>query len=254
MTNLSMKTQVLIIRALCVVIAVYGVTVYGFEVRHFFMAAAGFYIFTRIGGDVGFHRYFCHQSFRTNRFSEISLLVLGTLANIGSSLTWVGAHHAHHAHSDREGDPHSPSRIGVYRVFALKWDEFHFSVSSFRKLPNKKIHTFFHKYYLETVLIFMILLGLLSFEVLVYFYAVAIVYSFFATGIVNTVGHLWGYRNFDTNDNSRNNLLVHLFSLGGGMHNNHHAYPARYDYSATHWYEIDPAAIFIRLFLLKRGH
>jgi fatty-acid desaturase len=252
MTNLSMKNQVVTVRVLCLAIAIYGVSIYGFEVRHFFMMAAGFYVFTRIGGDVGFHRYFCHHSFRTHRFFEIFLLVLGTLANIGSSLTWVGAHLAHHAHSDREGDPHSPSRIGIYRVFALDWDHFHFPVSSFRRLPNKQVHTFLHKHYLETVLIFMMILGFINSELLVYFYALAIIYSFFATGIVNTVGHLWGYRNFDTADKSHNNLIVHILSLGGGMHNNHHAHPSRYDYSASRWYEIDPAAILIRALFIKR--
>jgi fatty-acid desaturase len=67
--------------------------------------------------------------------------------------------------------------------------------------------------------------------------------------LVNSVTHLWGYRNFETSDNSRNNLLIPLITSGEGWHNNHHAYPR----SARHglgWREPDVAWLTIRL--LKR--
>jgi stearoyl-CoA desaturase (delta-9 desaturase) len=66
---------------------------------------------------------------------------------------------------------------------------------------------------------------------------------------VNSVTHLWGYRNYDTPDNSRNNMLIGLLAGGEGWHNNHHAAPA----SARHghkWWEFDLAWLMIRLLML----
>lgn len=250
--KLSMKSQVLTIRAICALVTGFGLLHFGLDWSALFMMMSGFYLFTRIGGDVGFHRYFCHRCFQTSRLAESALLILGTLSNIGSSITWVGTHLAHHAKSDKQGDPHSPSRIGIWRVITLNWDDFSFPVSSIRRLKDNPLHNFTHRYYLWIILLFMALLASLHLKVFVFFYCAAIVYSFLATGIVNSVGHLWGYRNFETNDRSQNNLFVHLISLGGGMHNNHHAHPEKYDYSAKKWYEIDPAAYIIKL--LKTSH
>jgi stearoyl-CoA desaturase (delta-9 desaturase) len=66
-----------------------------------------------------------------------------------------------------------------------------------------------------------------------------------ATWMVNSVCHLWGYRNYSTTDRSRNNWLVAILTLGGGWHNNHHANTR----SARHghkWWEIDPTYLVIR--------
>jgi stearoyl-CoA desaturase (delta-9 desaturase) len=69
------------------------------------------------------------------------------------------------------------------------------------------------------------------------------------TWSVNSITHLWGYRNYDTPDNSRNNLIIALLNSGEGWHNNHHADPR----SARHghkWWELDLAWLTIRFFML----
>ncbi len=66
---------------------------------------------------------------------------------------------------------------------------------------------------------------------------------------MNSVTHLWGYRNYETPDNSRNNILIGLLAGGEGWHNNHHAAPT----SARHghrWWEFDAAWLTIRVFML----
>ena len=71
------------------------------------------------------------------------------------------------------------------------------------------------------------------------------------TWSINSITHLWGYRNYDTPDGSRNNVLIGLISNGEGWHNNHHADPA----SARHghrWWEFDVAWLTIRL-LMRAG-
>ena len=57
---------------------------------------------------VGFHRYFAHKTFKTNRFIEIVLAILGSMSAQGSVIAWVSVHRCHHQYSDTEGDPHSP--------------------------------------------------------------------------------------------------------------------------------------------------
>jgi stearoyl-CoA desaturase (delta-9 desaturase) len=69
---------------------------------------------------------------------------------------------------------------------------------------------------------------------------------------VNCVGHSWGYRNFNTADQSRNNQWVQTVSLGEGLHNNHHAYAKLYDFAIKKG-ESDISAWFIEKFLAVDG-
>ena len=75
---------------------------------------------------------------------------------------------------------------------------------------------------------------------------VRLVYSWHATWAVNSIGHLWGYRNYDTADNSRNNWLVTLITNGGGWHNNHHGDPRSAAHGHHRWWEIDLVYLTIR--------
>jgi stearoyl-CoA desaturase (delta-9 desaturase) len=67
---------------------------------------------------------------------------------------------------------------------------------------------------------------------------VRLVFVLHATWMVNTASHIWGYRNYETTDDSRNNWLVAIVSYGEGWHNNHHAYP-RMAKHGHRWWEID---------------
>lgn len=207
----------------------------------------GYFLFTRIGSDVGFHRYFTHKSFKANGFVEKLLLILGTLDCKGSMYSWVVSHIAHHAHTEKEGDPHSPHRIGVFRVWMIDWEKFPVASKSIAPYLRQPLYRFTHEYYLWIVAAFAFVLAAIDLHLLVYFYFVPMVYSIHMTGIINTVGHSIGYRNFNTDDESRNNLVVNFLSLGGGLHNNHHARPSSSSQATSRWYEIDPAAAVIRL-------
>src|SRR5215203_2978253 len=66
------------------------------------------YLITAAGITVGFHRMLTHRSFRTHKATEYAFAVLGTMAVQGSVIAWVADHRKHHAHTDVEGDPHSP--------------------------------------------------------------------------------------------------------------------------------------------------
>jgi stearoyl-CoA desaturase (delta-9 desaturase) len=81
--------------------------------------------------------------------------------------------------------------------------------------------------------------------------AVRTVFTYHTTGFVNSASHKWGYRNFETHDDSRNNWWVALLSWGEGWHNNHHAHQR----SARHglrWFEIDVTYWSLRVLELMR--
>src|SRR5437588_1276098 len=69
---------------------------------------AAFYLTTAVGVTVGFHRLLTHRSFQTHPSVERAFAILGSLSVQGSVLDWVADHRKHHAHTDEEGDPHSP--------------------------------------------------------------------------------------------------------------------------------------------------
>jgi fatty-acid desaturase len=87
------------------------------------VAGVVLYLLTVIGVTMGFHRLLTHRSFQTPRPVEYFLTVLGCLANQGGGLQWVATHRKHHAHGDREGDPHSP-RDGIWWAHLLWWMPF----------------------------------------------------------------------------------------------------------------------------------
>jgi stearoyl-CoA desaturase (Delta-9 desaturase) len=78
------------------------------------------YGLTGLGVTVGFHRYFTHRSFSTNRPIRAVLGILGSAAIEGPIISWVADHRKHHAFSDRKGDPHSPHVGHGERFHALR--------------------------------------------------------------------------------------------------------------------------------------
>jgi stearoyl-CoA desaturase (delta-9 desaturase) len=171
----------------------------------------------------------------------------------GSALTWVANHRKHHALSDKDGDPHSPRDGGLWSH--ILW----FCPNYGRKyeddivdryapdLQKDKGLVFLHK----TFIFWHIAMGaaLLSIgwigwdrytgiSFLVWGMFVRMVYVFHVTWFVNSATHMWGYRNYETSDDSRNLWWVGLLSFGEGWHNNHHAYQ-RMAAHGHKWWEID---------------
>src|SRR3954462_10774478 len=73
---------------------------------------AGCYVLTGYGVTLGFHRLLTHRSFQTHRWVEDALAIAGSMAVQGPVMSWVADHRKHHAHTDREGNPHSPHGHG----------------------------------------------------------------------------------------------------------------------------------------------
>ena len=86
--------------------------------------AAVMYMLTAVGITVGFHRLLTHRSFQTSKPVEYAFAILGSMAVQGPVVSWVADHRKHHAHTDEEGDPHSPHvgrEAGLRGMFAGLW-------------------------------------------------------------------------------------------------------------------------------------
>ena len=167
---------------------------------------------------------------------------------------WVAIHRKHHARVEQPEDPHSPQQHGIgkvlfqgtelYRAEAARSETVrqygHNTPSDWleRNLYTRYPHSGIFMMFLADVL----LLGPLGITV----WAVQMAWiPFFAAGVINGVGHWWGYRNFEPADASTNILPLGLLIGGEELHNNHHAFASSARFSAR-WYELDIGWLYIR--------
>jgi len=219
-----------------------------------FWLFVGLQFLTGLGITVGYHRLLTHRSFQVPKWLEYTLTVCGVLALQGGPLKWVSTHRVHHAFSDRANDPHSPTRgfWWAHMLWLFVWDDLtdvHEKYIRFvPDLNRDPIHRWLER---ASTPISFALGGLLflagGWPFLIWGYFVRTVFVYHGTWLVNSASHLWGDQTYDTNEGSRNNWWVALFSFGEGWHNNHHAYP----HSAAHglrWWEVDLSYLLIRFF------
>jgi stearoyl-CoA desaturase (delta-9 desaturase) len=224
----------------------------------------GIYAFGTVGICVGFHRLLTHRSFSCPRWLERTFVILGTCSVMETPAYWVAIHRKHHQYADHEHDPHSPlrsflwSHLGWYMVKIDPVERAEVLQRYAKDVMRDPVYAF-----LERGLNWVAVIGLSWFAFFVVglgaalalgesaaaalqFGASIVVWGVFVrtvlvfqdTMCVNSVTHLWGYRNYDTDDNSRNNMFIGITASGEGWHNNHHADPR----SARHgheWWELD---------------
>jgi len=171
---------------------------------------------------------------------------------------WVAIHRKHHAFSDKEGDPHSPHVFGIWRVF-LKGAFLYHDASKDTGMVNKfgvgtpddwierNIYTPHSRY----GILLMLVIDLLFFGPwgLIVWGVQMLWIPFWAAGVINGIGHWYGYQNGTTRDNSRNIIPWGVVVGGEELHNNHHINPASVKLSRR-WFEFDIGYMWLKLFNL----
>jgi stearoyl-CoA desaturase (delta-9 desaturase) len=234
-------------------------------------AVAGLYLFGTLGINIGYHRLLTHRGFACPRWLEHGLSVLGACCWQGTPMNWVAVHRMHHQHSDDSGDPHCPRRsfFWGHMGWFLIYDPALYNLSTYDRYARDLFADRFNKWmerprvwrsihaaqWAAFFLVGAVVGGLwtwspvgalqLGLSWLVWGVFLRTVAVWHITWSVNSVTHLWGYRNFDTKDDSRNNWLVGLVSNGEGWHNNHHAEP-RCAAHGQRWFELDFSYLTIR--------
>ena len=226
------------------------------------------YLLTAAGITVGYHRMLTHRAFQTYPAVRYILAGLGQMAVQGSVIAWVADHRKHHAHTDTDGDPHSPHvghGRGIGAVARGLWhahtgwllvnhgraDWRRFAPDLYEDAGMRWLNRHFPSF----VLIGLLIPALAGFAIsgtlagaamgLLWGGLVRIFFVHHVTWSVNSVCHFFGSRRFETEDRSTNVFWLALPSLGESWHHNHHAFPR----SATHglrWYEVDPSSLIIR--------
>ena len=214
-----------------------------------------------IGICLGYHRHFTHLSFTTYRPVRWLLAAIGGLGGEGAVIDWVANHRKHHAHSDQEGDPHSPHDgpwwSHMFWLAFWKGSEYHAQHTA-RWVPDlakDPVLRWIGAMFLPSHFVLAGVLAAAGYaygglfmmaSFLVWGVFVRLVFVLHSTWFVNSASHMWGYRNYETTDDSRNNWWVALITYGEGWHNNHHKYP-RMAPHGHRWWEFDATYLAIRV-------
>jgi stearoyl-CoA desaturase (Delta-9 desaturase) len=198
----------------------------------------------------GYHRYFSHRSFSTSRAFQLVLAFLSQSTAQKSVLWWAAKHRHHHLHSDTVSDVHSPRHFGFFYshvgwIFARRHDATDLAkVSDFTRYREL---LWLHKYEIVPA----VGLGTLCFLIggwsgLVVGFCWSTVLVYHATFCINSLAHVRGRKRYVTGDDSRNNWLLALMTMGEGWHNNHHAFQSSVR-QGFKWWEWDPTFYILKL-------
>ena len=203
----------------------------------------------------GYHRYFCHRSFKTTRAFQFVLAWLGAAAAQRGPLWWAGHHRLHHRHADIDEDIHPPGVKGFAWAHAGWVMSTRNEATRFELVPDlaeyRELRWLDTNHYVAPLSLGVVLFALGQWLAVAYpqlgtsgwqlvvvglFCSTTVLYH--VTFAVNSIGHRFGRRRYETDDASRNSLWLVLLTAGEGWHNNHHRYPAS-ERQGFYWWEID---------------
>lgn len=237
------------------------------------LAVIGVYVFGAAGINLCYHRLLSHRSFSCPLWLEHSFAIIAVCCVEDTPARWVATHRLHHHRADDQADPHSPlvnlfwSYIGWLFLEntdlcrGIAYDRYA------RDIVRDKFYRWIERavvwitlaqslvYFAVGFLVELLLGGTLGeavqFGASIWLWGVVIrtILVWHVTWCGNSFPHLFGYRNYETNDNSRNNALVAIITSGEGWHNNHHADPNSAS-NQRHWWEIDLTYLLLRLLVL----
>lgn len=199
-----------------------------------------------LGMGIGYHRMLSHRSFRPHPVVKFIFLVLGSMSAQGPALEWAATHIKHHAHADREGDPHSPVE-GLFHAhvgWIFKGGMANPNEYCPYLIQDKMVLFVSHTFFLWVALGLFIPFEVGGWSGLIWSGLVRMFLVNHVFWSINSLGHSFGMREFETNDQSHNDWLMVIMGLGEGWHNNHHAFP-RSAFMSRYWWQFDPAGYLI---------
>jgi stearoyl-CoA desaturase (delta-9 desaturase) len=201
----------------------------------------------------GYHRYFAHRSYKTSRWFQFVLALVGLSAAQQGPLWWAAHHRRHHKYSDEIEDVHSPRQRGFW------WSHMFWIFGARHKATDYDRIKDFAKYPELVWLNRHDMLFAVGYGFVLYFiggatalfwgHFVALVLCWHVTFCINSLAHVWGSQRYATGDDSRNNALLAVLTFGEGWHNNHHHYQ-RSARQGFYWWELDVSYYVLRAFEL----
>jgi len=190
----------------------------------------------------GYHRYFSHRAYSTSRTFQFMLAFLAQTTAQKSVLWWAAKHRHHHLHSDTEQDVHSPRHKGfLYSHVGWIFDRKHdatdlVKVADLARFPELM---WLHRYeLLPAIALAVLCVAAAGWSGLVVGFFCSTVLVYHGTFCINSLAHVRGRKRYVTGDDSRNNWILALFTMGEGWHNNHHAFQSSVR-QGFRWWEVD---------------
>ena len=236
-------------------------------------AVVGVYFFGSLGINLCYHRLLSHRSFSCPLWLEHTFAIIAVCCVEDTPARWVATHRQHHHRADDQADPHSPlvslfwSYMGWLFIEntdlsrAVAYDRYA------RDIVRDRFYRWIERAFVwitlsQTLVFFTIgfLIGLFFGDTMnaafqtgasVWLWGVVLrtIFVWHITWCGNSFPHLFGYRNYETKDNSRNNILVAIITSGEGWHNNHHAEPSSAS-NQRQWWEIDLTYLLLQAFVV----
>lgn len=209
-----------------------------------------------------YHRYFSHHTYKASRPLQLLFAIAGCTAGQRGPLWWASHHRHHHMTSDQAEDPHTPRKglLDSHVLWFLKKGNFAIRtgrIGDLMRYPELRLLESIH--WLPFLLVAVACysagvylqhnypeLGTNGPQMLVWGFFISTVFLYHATYTINSLAHRYGSRRFETPDDSRNNPLLALLTLGEGWHNNHHRFPAS-TRQGFYWWELDISYLVLRL-------
>lgn len=222
------------------------VALFFFTWQRLILGVFSWYVLGCLGITMTYHRFLTHKGFKTSWLFQRFISLVACIPLQSDPITWVSWHRFHHVHSDESGvDPHTP-------VDGAYWAHMDWMVHQNPEIKDEKLFKKWAKdlyydpfymwlrkwFWVPTVVwgsMWLILGGL---PALLWSTPLPIAMGWQFTWLINSGTHIWGYRRFDTKDNSKNNWWIALLTFGEGWHNNHHANQVRARHGIV-WYEPD---------------
>lgn len=219
----------------------FGALFVGFKWQYVVVAIASYY-FQMVGVTMGYHRYFSHRAFKTNRVFQFILAFWAQMTIQKGVLWWAANHRHHHKYSDQDEDIHSPTKKGFWFshagwILTERYEATDFNrIKDFARFPEL---VWLNKYHLVPFLTVMpVLFAIGGVPLLLWGGVIPLTLVWHGTFTINSLSHIFGKRRYITSDTSRNNWLLALITCGEGWHNNHHFYQNTAN-QGWFWWEID---------------
>ena len=202
------------------------------------------------------HRGQAHRGLTFNPILEHAMRLWLWLSTGMVTKQWVAIHRKHHRFDDAEGDPHSPHVFGIWIVFFKGASLYHAAGKDEQMIrqygvgtPEDWIETNLYTPHSRLGVILMLIINVILFQGWGFLvWAIQMIWiPLWAAGVINGLGHWWGYRNKDTQDFSTNLSPWGIIIGGEELHNNHHAEPGNPKLSRK-WFEFDLGWTYIQLF------
>jgi fatty-acid desaturase len=231
--NLTWNTKIKVLQGVCF----FGgplILVFNFNAAYLFFAWFFSWIAVHIGISIGMHRCFSHRSWEPkNKIILVIIHFLSVINTVGSTITWTGTHRKHHRHADTSEDPHSIVDKTIWtriKYWFNYWPAHVVETKYVRDLIRDPYHKFFHKHYFKILLSYVLILLLIDIDLFLYGYVVATMFSLHTISWITVGAHIFGTKDNNVQDSSKNTFLMGLYSWGEGWHNNHHAKPWSYEF------------------------